>query len=96
MANTNVDIASIESLINEILPALGPYGPAIALGVSVLENVAPAVYQEVGNLISQIKSGDTVTTDDLAKLTALISNLENPDQYFNAAGQLTPATPPTP
>ena len=86
----NIDISSIETLINEILPALGPYGPAIALGVSVLEKVAPAVYQEVGNLISQIKSGDTVTPDDLAKLQGLIANLSNPDQYFDASGKLTP------
>lgn len=90
MAN-DIDIESIEALINKILPELGPYGPAIALAVSVLEKVAPAVYQEVGNLISQIESGATVTSGDLAKLQDLLSNLSNPDQYFDAMGKLTPA-----
>ena len=72
--------------MNEILatltPLLGPYGPAIAAGIAILEKVAPAAYQDITLVISNIRSGETVAPEDVAKLNEIITRLKNPDNYF--------------
>lgn len=70
-----------EILLN-VIPALGPYGPAISLAFQVVAATAPAIYTEITALINRIQSGGEPTADDIAKLQSLIANLKNPDAYF--------------
>jgi hypothetical protein len=70
------------SVLLAVVPALGPYGPAISLAFQVVAATAPAVYTEITALISRIQNGGEPTADDIAKLQSLIANLKNPDAYF--------------
>ena len=71
------------SILLNVVPSLGPYGPAISLAFQVVAATTPAIYAEITALISRIQNGGEPTADDIAKLQSLIANLKNPDAYFN-------------
>lgn len=82
MALDDKTITGAANIIAALVPALGPYGPVIALGISVLEKVAPVVYNEIVTLIHQIQSGKEVTEEDTKRLEILCEALKNPGNYF--------------
>ncbi len=71
-------IANTAKAFEAITPLLGPYAPAVLLGLKALEFSAPLVYQRVVELLAK---GD-VTPEEEAELKAIIARLKNPGDYF--------------
>lgn len=71
-------IANTAKAFEAITPLLGPYGPAVLLGLRALEFSAPLVYERVVALIAK---GD-VTQVEADELKDIITRLKNPGDYF--------------
>ncbi len=77
-----------------LVPALGPYGVVIGLAMTAAETLAPAVYEEIKQLISDITDGNEPTESQVAGLLAKIADLKKPDGFFQTPPP-APATAPT-
>ena len=71
-------IANTAKAFEAITPLLGPYGPAVLLGLKALEAAAPLIYERVVALLAQ----GEVTPEEEAELNAIIARLKSPGNYF--------------
>ena len=80
--DTKTIASDAANILLAVVPALSPYGVALDIAFEAVATVAPAIYEEVKNMIASIKSGSEPTAEEIARLRALTAALKQPDGYF--------------